>query len=70
MTLNKRYFAIVFFALFSVTMVNLAAGQQPSILSVRAESRTVGLYEKFELRVDLKAAYDNPFDPDQIDLSA
>jgi len=29
-----------------------------------------GLYEKFELHVDLKASYTNPFDPDQIDLWA
>ena len=27
-------------------------------------------YEKFELRIDLRAAYDNPFDPDQLDLWA
>jgi len=29
---------------------------------------TIGLYEKFELRIDLEATYSNPFDPDQIDL--
>jgi len=30
----------------------------------------VGRYEKFELRVELQARYENPFDPDDIDLSA
>ena len=42
----------------------------PSILSVRADSTQVGLYEKFELRIDLQATYTNPFDPGQIDLRA
>ena len=46
------------------------AAEPPSILSVRPESTTVGLYEKFELRVDLKATYTNPYDPDEIDLRA
>lgn len=27
-------------------------------------------YEKFELQIDLRATFDNPFDPDQIDLAA
>jgi hypothetical protein len=31
---------------------------------------TVKLYEKFELDVDLRADFDNPYDPEQIDLSA
>ena len=30
----------------------------------------MGLYEKFELRIDLNATFTNPFDPDQIDLCA
>jgi hypothetical protein len=70
MILNVKRFAIVLVCLVGLTMADFAAGQQPSILSVRADSRTVGLYEKFELRVGLKATYDNPFDPEQVDLSA
>jgi len=61
---------IILIGLICVMMVNFAAAEPPSILSVRADSGKVGLYEKFELRIDLNAAYDNPFDPDQIDLSA
>ena len=68
MTLNVRRFQIVFLVLICAVMANLAAGQQPSIRSVRADSRTVGLYEKFALRIDLKATYDNPLDPDKIDI--
>lgn len=34
------------------------------------ERAAVAQYEKLELNVDLKATFDNPFDPDQVDLSA
>ncbi len=30
----------------------------------------IGLYEKFELNADLQATFSNPFDPDEIDLTA
>jgi len=40
------------------------------MLSVRPNSRQIGLYEKFELRIDLEATYTNPFDPEEIDLTA
>ena len=47
-----------------------------SVLTAKPEIRsvwpstptTVGLYEKFELRIDLAADYANPFDPEQVDL--
>ena len=60
----------------------LAAADGPSIQSVRAgvfprggtpgrsAARTVGLFEKFQLQVDLKATFTNPYDPDQVDLRA
>src|SRR3954447_18100883 len=37
-----------------------------------AAERTIPVkrYEKLELRVDLRATFDNPFDPDQVDLWA
>src|SRR3990170_3995340 len=30
----------------------------------------VGMYEKLELNIDLRATYSNPFDPDEVDLWA
>jgi len=43
----------------------------PVIHSVRpGTAGPVGLYEKFELRIDMDATYANPFDPDEIDLGA
>ena len=66
---NRNPLLAVLVILTSVTTAR-AAADGPSILSVRSETRTVGLYEKLELHVDLKASYSNPFDPDQVDLWA
>lgn len=65
---NGWMFSIVIF--ICLNMVSLAVAKPPSVRSVRADSSRVGLYEKFELRIDLEATYTNPFDPEQIDLSA
>lgn len=42
----------------------------PNISSVTKNSDTVGKYAKLELTVNLTTVYANPYDPDQIDLSA
>ncbi|MDX2250248.1 MAG: DUF5060 domain-containing protein [Bacteroidia bacterium] len=42
----------------------------PEILFLRASTDSVRLFEKFEVRMDIKADFVNPFDPDEIDLSA
>ncbi len=42
----------------------------PRINSVLPNDEQVGRFEKFELTIDLAASYDNPFDPDQVDLQA
>ena len=38
--------------------------------AVRAEPAAVGRYEKLELTVELSATFDNPFDPEQVDVRA
>ena len=43
---------------------------KPSFLSVQPILKKVGIYEKFELRIDLNAIYANPFNPEEIDLHA
>jgi hypothetical protein len=48
----------------------LSTAGEPQILSVRTETPVVGLYEKFELTIDLKANYANSFDVRDIDLWA
>ncbi|MHC4518407.1 MAG: DUF5060 domain-containing protein, partial [Planctomycetota bacterium] len=48
-----------------------ARAEGPTVRSVwPSTSSQVGLYEKFELRIDLDAKYSNPFDPQQIDVQA
>ncbi|MBO9597931.1 MAG: DUF5060 domain-containing protein [Cohnella sp.] len=42
----------------------------PTIVSTAAAATEVGLYEKYELTLELGTAYDNPYDPDEVDLSA
>lgn len=42
----------------------------PSFTTVRPVSRQVGRYEKLELRIDMNATFANPYDPDEIDLTA
>ena len=38
--------------------------------AVRANAGTVGQYEKLELTFDVAGTFDNPFDPEQIDVAA
>jgi hypothetical protein len=42
----------------------------PGITSVVGNTVAVGKYDKLELTVALTAAYENPYDPNQVDLSA
>ena len=46
------------------------AGVAPRIISVMENSGEVPRYEKFELTVDFQAQFANPFNPEEIDLSA
>ncbi len=48
----------------------VTARTQPAITYMRQNGDTVALYDKFEVFLGLKAAYANPFDPDEIDISA
>ena len=47
-----------------------AQRQALAIGAVKPSAPRVALYSKFELDVDLKATYENPFDPDQVRLDA
>jgi len=56
--------------LFAAVIILPVSAKEPAILSMQPASRTVGIYEKFELRIDLDATYENPYDPEQVDLRA
>lgn len=42
----------------------------PGIWGVQANSEQVGQYEKFELKLDVAGEWENPYDPDEVDLGA
>jgi hypothetical protein len=65
-----KHLVVLSVVLICVTVTTQVKAEPPSISSVRANSANVGLYDKFELRINVKAAYANPFDPDEIDLRA
>ena len=67
---KARRRAIVLMALIEIAILRVVAAEGPAVLAMRCDAQTVGLYEKFELRVDLRADYANPFDPEEIDVWA
>lgn len=38
-------------------------------VEIQASTKTIGKYEKLEFLINVDARYDNPFDPDQVDLT-
>lgn len=48
----------------------MTAQAPPAIRSVVPNAPTIPRFAKFELTIDLAATYDNPFDPEQVDLTA
>lgn len=60
-----------FFAIFLLFLACNSYALEPIVInSVLPSSVAVKKYEKIELAVDFRAEYKNPFDPDDIDLSA
>ena len=57
-------------ALLSTCILSAFAASAPTIRVVAVDADIVGLYEKIEITLDLTAEYSNPYDPDQIDVSA
>jgi hypothetical protein len=43
---------------------------EPEIILIRSNADSVGLYDKFEIGLNLKAEYVNPFNPEEIDITA
>lgn len=62
-----------FATLFVVTGISLfraIAGSPPEVTAIRQALDSVGRYEKFEISLNLKCEFKNPFDPDDIDITA
>lgn len=55
--------------------MNYARGEDLTVKELKINgitenSKVIGLYKKFELTLDINATYDNPYDPEDIDLAA
>jgi hypothetical protein len=60
--------SIFLLILFALQTGSYAAA--PEITNIRQRFDTIGLYEKFEISLDLKCEFVNPFDPEDIDIQA
>lgn len=49
---------------------NAVSQDKPAVLGIAPVVDSVGLYDKFEARLMIKAQFVNPFDPEDIDISA
>ncbi len=63
----KNILIIIFLLLVQIDMIIAAP---PEIIRLRQRPDSVGIYEKFEVSLELKCEFINPFDPDQIDINA
>ena len=60
-------------AIFTVILMLILGSNAicaPEIVSIRQNEDSIGLYDKFEVKLDLKADYVNPFDPEEIVIDA
>lgn len=78
---SRRSFRFIACFLFCAAQLQFSAWSAPlltpyaqkgklEIKNVSGASATVAQYQKLELRVDLSATYDNPFDPADVALDA
>ena len=58
------------FTAIGLILRGIAAFAQPTFNSITPVNSSVGLYEKYEAAVNLSATYTNPYDYDQVALSA
>ncbi len=67
-----KYLKLSFFTLFVIFAADLFAIKVPEIQNLRQRPDTLGLYEKFEVSFNINNGneYINPFDPDEIDITA
>jgi hypothetical protein len=66
MKMRSRYLLL----LFLLIPIRLYPASVPEIINVRQYPDSAGLYEKFEISLQLKCEFVNPFDPDEIDIEA
>lgn len=51
-------------------VIKLSSDETLDIKNIGVNSNRIGLYEKFEITLDLSGEWDNPFDPEQIEVNS
>jgi hypothetical protein len=59
---------VIQIVLIIVSSSAVFAGQNSDVVQLKGSNNEVGKYEKLELLIETDRRYDNPFDPDEIDL--
>ena len=59
---------IFLYSILSFSFIGKAA--PPEIILIRTNADSIGLYDKFEISLNVKAEFINPFDPGEIDIAA
>ena len=67
--MSEKFKVILMIMAVGIALSAAALADPPEINRARPNSNEIGLYEKFELLIDMNATYTNPFDPDELDLS-
>lgn len=70
MHLKIKYLSMIITLLLLLISLSSEAETKPKISIKKTNADEVGLYEKFEIIMDLNASYLNPFDPDDVNLRA
>ena len=65
--ISFNYFMLCY---LSIMLANAYAVAPPEIINIRQLQDSVGLFEKFEISLNAKCEFENPFDPDEIDIAA
>ena len=59
-----------FFGIILLVLLSTAALCQPVINRMFRTPEEIGLYEKLELPLNITAVFANPFDPDEVNITA
>ncbi len=65
-----KKFTIILFIFLTIVQAGSYGASAPEIVGLRQRPDSVGLFEKFEVSLELKCDFTNPFDPDDINIQA
>ncbi|HTE30921.1 MAG TPA: hypothetical protein VK666_11150, partial [Chryseolinea sp.] len=65
--MSKTTLCLILFVLVLCRLSVNAQTTKPEVVSIAPNVDSVGLYDKFEAKLTIKATFVNPFDPEDID---